>query len=199
MYICIVMIRKNCKTCGRFFWTIPSRIKKGKGKFCSHKCAMEDRKKGEYKKCSYCGGTFYVQKRSLKRKGRGQYCSRDCKDKSQKDRVIKYCKNCNTELHVQKAVHKRGHGNYCSDVCKAKHYWKIGRLSTPYPKTGELRDIVRKRIWGRKAVKNLNDWYCKNKISEQSGLRHKDIPQGVVKFKRVHLKLKRTIKEVKDE
>jgi len=31
-------VKKNCLTCGKEFWTKPSSIKKGNGKYCSSKC-----------------------------------------------------------------------------------------------------------------------------------------------------------------
>jgi len=69
----------------------PSRIKSGRGKFCSHKCRLEflhNSIKGEnhpnwknnriYKACPICNKQFFTYPHRIKDK-RGQFCSKTCK------------------------------------------------------------------------------------------------------------------------
>ena len=43
-------------------------------------------------------------------------------------------------------------------------------------------------------VMNLSDVYVRGSIARQSGIRRKDIPAGLIEVKRLHLKIKRTLK-----
>lgn len=80
----------SCKQCGIYFHTIPSRIREGRGKFCSKICYskwMSENTCGENskswkggekeKKCEVCGNKFKV-KVATDKKGYGKFCSRKC-------------------------------------------------------------------------------------------------------------------------
>jgi 5-methylcytosine-specific restriction endonuclease McrA len=84
-------IKKNCLICGKEIGVFPSRIKEGKGKFCSVKCYAEWQSKnrmgqkaynwrgGKVKKeCIVCGKEFFV---IPARKDIRLTCSRKCQHK----------------------------------------------------------------------------------------------------------------------
>ncbi len=79
---------KKCEVCGEEFSVRLSVIKKGFGRFCSHKCMGVNQSKfrvkgrnpnwkGENKKCGICGRTFHIKPYRLKTKG-GGFCSKTC-------------------------------------------------------------------------------------------------------------------------
>lgn len=79
-----------CIHCGQTFEEVPSRIKEGKGKFCSTSCHNEWRsinKSGKNsprwnrvsKNCLYCGNSFYASQSKIK-EGKGKFCSKECSD-----------------------------------------------------------------------------------------------------------------------
>lgn len=68
----------KCKFCGDIFHTQLSRLKIGKGKYCSRRCVDKDRKnnkKGKDLKCHCCSKTFY---RSLSQVSNNNFCSHSC-------------------------------------------------------------------------------------------------------------------------
>ena len=79
------MIIKNCKICGKKFFTFPSKLKKGKGKFCSRKCFNQWQigrnnfklRKGEFRICLIYNKRFWVADWRI-RIGKGKYCSKEC-------------------------------------------------------------------------------------------------------------------------
>ena len=64
----------HCGVCGKNIYNYPSRIKNGRGKFCSKDCTNKWRRRNRLtKKCKYCGKEFTVEHN----KGignRGQFC-----------------------------------------------------------------------------------------------------------------------------
>jgi len=83
-------VKRTCKVCGSIFWITPYRVKKGQGKFCSHKCSGKWRRKYLQGKnhphwkgglperiCKTCGKKFISQRCSVKA-GYGNYCSHRC-------------------------------------------------------------------------------------------------------------------------
>lgn len=76
------MIYKACLICNRIFSTIPSRIKIGKGKFCSGKCSSINQKRQVIIKCKNCGISFSIKKN---REKSAKYCSLKCYDKKGKN------------------------------------------------------------------------------------------------------------------
>jgi hypothetical protein len=71
------MIKKICKQCGNEFETIPSRIRNGRGKYCSRKCFHEFTRNKEIRVCQKCGNEFEAHLSDIKR-GRGKFCSKSC-------------------------------------------------------------------------------------------------------------------------
>lgn len=93
-------VDRVCQQCGRHFTTTPSRIRDGRGKFCSHKChnssqmgrqlsdvtrqRMSLAHKGQgvilgyvERVCQYCGKHFTIKANLLKTQT-GEYCSQLC-------------------------------------------------------------------------------------------------------------------------
>tara|TARA_Y100000310_G_scaffold260707_2_gene269787 strand:- start:4960 stop:5724 length:765 start_codon:yes stop_codon:yes gene_type:complete len=73
---------KECKVCGKNFWTTPAREKDGRGKCCSKKCYTKIQKgkirKPELRKfCTNCGKVFVADGWGIRR-GYGKFCSRKC-------------------------------------------------------------------------------------------------------------------------
>ena len=145
---------KICLICGKVFYSFPSCIKKGGGKFCSHKCAgkwLSQNKSGEHspnwkgvrKTCLICGKIFYISPSYIKKAAirgyeAGKFCSRECSSKwhsknkrgenSPLWKQIKcICQFCGKEFFVVPAEIKRGYGKFCSRKCCYK--WRKGENS----------------------------------------------------------------------
>jgi len=67
---------KSCLQCGKEFHTYPSRIKLGRGKYCSKKCSNMPTNQTEVV-CLYCNKKFMAKDSELSRGG-GIYCSKKC-------------------------------------------------------------------------------------------------------------------------
>jgi hypothetical protein len=83
-------MKVNCRECGKEFSTTPSRIRDGRGKYCSTECARPHYgRAGEAhsmwsggpakRTCQNCGKEFATRKARIAY-GRGKYCSRSCAD-----------------------------------------------------------------------------------------------------------------------
>ncbi len=76
---------KKCLICNKEFFTIPSIIKKGFGKYCSMECRNttygQPRKIPIIKNCKICNKVFKPRSDHLKI-GMGKFCSRKCAYKS---------------------------------------------------------------------------------------------------------------------
>jgi len=132
--------KQICKVCGNKFYSNPSRIKAGKGKFCSHKCywkwLTKNSKKGNECKfwkggkiertCEICKNIFYVDKNVVK-KGKGLFCSTKCM------------------------------GEWHSQTQKGEHscHWRGGITSI----TTKIRTSKKYNDW-RKTVFKRDKWIC---------------------------------------
>ena len=84
------MIKCVCKICSKEFYTIPSRIKIGRGKYCSHKCRLKGLHnsnkgvnnwhwKNKIKRvCQFCKKEFFVLQTRIN-DNRAKFCSLKCK------------------------------------------------------------------------------------------------------------------------
>ena len=69
----------KCKFCKKDFYTKPSQIKFGFGKYCSKKCQYQGRKTGRFINCFICGKESYKQLRHIKSCKSGKFfCSKSC-------------------------------------------------------------------------------------------------------------------------
>lgn len=80
------VVRRICEVCGKEFEVLLSRIRYGKGRFCSRSCADEGKKGknhprwkgGRVKRiCENCGKEF-EEKPSIVKRGGGRFCSLSC-------------------------------------------------------------------------------------------------------------------------
>ena len=72
------MINK-CLICKKSFYTKPSWVKNGGGKYCSLICKYKDSKKGKDIPCFICGKVVYHPKgRIEKSKSKKYFCSKSC-------------------------------------------------------------------------------------------------------------------------
>ena len=75
-----------CAHCGTSFQVIPSRLKHGRGKYCSPACQYAAKRAAPCKKivqciCVGCGTAFTRYSSKLEQsKGAGKYCTRECRD-----------------------------------------------------------------------------------------------------------------------
>lgn len=76
-------IEMTCLRCGKQFMTIPSLIKKGKGKWCSRECFITVK---EYT-CDYCGREFKRRPTNISPTSKHIFCSRECTNKGLKRKV----------------------------------------------------------------------------------------------------------------
>ena len=119
-------VKRICQQCGKYFFVVPSILKKkGGGKYCSQECVRIAKRginspywKGNKIKriCKICGKEFFVWPYVIKR-GQGKYCSNECQNKSRQKRMIRECKQCGKRFEVKLTEINRGGGKYCSDNC----------------------------------------------------------------------------------
>ncbi len=71
-------VLRICEYCGKHFFVWPAIVKRGGGRFCSHRCppaTMADRA------CEYCGKPF-LAKPCIANRGGAKFCSRSCTNAS---------------------------------------------------------------------------------------------------------------------
>lgn len=76
-----MQIKRFCEQCGKEFYTISSKVNRGKGRFCSKDCFDKSRVDKVKCVCSFCGNEFFVVPSQITR-GAGKYCSRSCKGRA---------------------------------------------------------------------------------------------------------------------
>lgn len=174
----------KCKICGKEFRTIPSRIKEGRGKYCSPKCYYKSIGETVYCKCKVCGKIFIIPL-SAKERGRGKYCSKKC------------CYTINGEKHplynkVFTAEHCRKISiNKIGNNSGAKHpRWKNGRIEGgryifilvpkhhSTPKTGYVLEhrIIAEKFIGRNITQQ-------EEVHHINGNKHDNTPSNLYLFK----------------
>ncbi len=130
------MISGCCKNCGRTFFTFPSDINKGGGKFCSTDCFNKYRIEtngwfsgAEKMRCLSCGKEFLVAKWFVIKRGR-KFCSIKCVGKyySGKNspfwkggKIERKCLNCGKIFAVRKYTVAENHGKFCGRYCMGKY------------------------------------------------------------------------------
>jgi hypothetical protein len=122
------MITKICPICGKEFYTIPSRIKDGRGKCCSKECVNEYKKVKKIKCiCKQCGKEFEVLPCKINQSG-DQFCSHECSEKYHtgknhsnfKERIKCICKQCGKEFEIIPSLIKN-RNIFCSKECANEH------------------------------------------------------------------------------
>lgn len=113
------MIKRICQYCGKEFWVKLSRVKCGRGNYCSRECSDKGRKKQIKKICLLCGKTFYIPlSRAIREEGK--YCSADCYNKSRPQKIKRICKKCGKPFEISPSAAKEGGRFFCSWECYLK-------------------------------------------------------------------------------
>jgi len=114
------MTARTCQYCGRTINVFPSRIKDGRGKYCSKKCYQRG---GKVKRiCQICGREFMAYP-SLVKSGGGKYCSATCygKQKSIDRKGVKHTEESKKKMSLM----RKGKPRYDMKG-KGNHNWKGG-------------------------------------------------------------------------
>ncbi len=71
---------RACKICKNQFYTRPSFLKVGWGRYCSMKCKGVDQKNGKTMRCSTCGNNLYRTPRHFRRNSvtKKFFCNKSC-------------------------------------------------------------------------------------------------------------------------
>lgn len=164
----------NCKLCNKVFSVPISRLKDGRGKYCSKKCQYKDKKgircsiKSEFKKgekpknylgntvvCKYCGKRFESSPSSNR-----IYCSKKCLIDS--CHILIKCLVCKKVFEVIKCKKTSGR-KFCSRKCFFVYYcgynhsqWKGGVT----PINEKIRKSLEYKQW-RNAVYKRDNYTCK--------------------------------------
>ncbi len=113
---------KDCKICGKEFFTKPYFVKNGGGKYCSKKCHYKGLKKGEYRPCDICGKETYKKQRQLTVSKSGKYfCGKSCQTKWRNEQFVgdKHA-NWKNGLHAYRSVLARHRVPKICGLCKTK-------------------------------------------------------------------------------
>lgn len=98
-------MKSKCVVCGLEFDITPSKIKNGRGKYCSKVCKYKSKK--VINNCQVCG----------KETTNTKYCSTDCRNQSF-GRILKTCEVCGKEYYGNRK-------KFCSKQCYTIHQIKI--------------------------------------------------------------------------
>lgn len=78
-------VDRVCEACGVHFWTWPSIVVRGEGRYCSTRCGASPRETPLHPlSCHHCGETFFVKAGRLKS---AKFCSHTCQGKAQSVRI----------------------------------------------------------------------------------------------------------------
>ena len=105
VYIEYGMAMQACKICRRQFYTRPSFLKIGWGRYCSMQCKGVDQKNGKNVQCATCGKTIYRTPRNFRRKSitKKFFCNKTC---------LAIWKNKNIFIESEHSFWKSGHATY---------------------------------------------------------------------------------------
>ena len=107
------MIR-NCIHCNKEFNVPPSKLKEGKGKYCSNNC--RSLANSILCECLICKKKFRVGK-ARHNLGRGKCCSKECAALYTPKQKIVTCDYCGKDFKAKISELKRSKGKYCSRKC----------------------------------------------------------------------------------
>lgn len=136
------MIKRICKRCNALFHVPPSKVKEGKGIYCSRKCYYGQQIPCE---CKECGTTFNVIKSVFNKKTGGKFCSQECFHNHKKGINIK-CKTCKKEFYIQRNQYKNKMPKFCSMPC----FYKSRNFNVV--KTGGKQEYNAIRVNGHKSA-----------------------------------------------
>lgn len=133
----------KCKKCQESFNSPPSRLKIGKGQFCSRECYSSFSKKECY--CLSCGKKYLNHKSQAGDK----FCCWKCFIKKVGTRIKRKCKSCGKTFMERKIrITRDKRGIYCSKECSSN-----GKKIDPIQRKKNQREYNKKY-----RAKN-HDWY----------------------------------------
>lgn len=172
-------MEKSCLFCGKKFEVLESKVKVGKGKYCSRECSHKARSvsiRGEnhpnwnggevQQQCLQCGNEFLVKPSHIK-KGGGKYCCKKCADVARigllageknpnfKEKIKRICLNCGKNFEVVPNIVESGGGKYCCKNCFYEHSKKNNQIVKKCPICG--KDFI--------SYKNQDKICCSNKCA----------------------------------
>ncbi len=166
-------MRRSCQLCGEKFHPMPSRIKKGEGKYCSRACSNKARNRKIRRACLKCGKKFFVSP-SVAQKGSGRYCSVGCRASGVQRKFVgeknpfwkggeidRRCKVCGAAFKAKPSAIKTGRGQYCSRKCRGLSVEvreKIGR--TNGKRKAEIICVVCKKNFKVSPCRAGSAMYC---------------------------------------
>jgi len=211
-------IIKICKECNKSFFP----KKNTKGIFCSERCRIENKKiEEQHRICEFCKKDFITSVKC--RNSKQKYCSQNCfknkltkkndemiMKKIKKNRRDRYdCKKCNNErckkyrlnnleeIRIKKSLY------FQRPEVKKRHTAKTTEWKRKnHEKTLAGRAIYRKKYKeqikekAKKQVEELKPYYVKNCMVTKLPIN--EIPKELIELKRIHMKLKRKLKEIKN-
>jgi len=128
-------VERTCEYCGDSFRVNPAYVKRGGGRYCSHKCAGIDATPGETleRECQNCGDTFTARKARVDN-GEAKYCSVGCYhgDRDSQGLIERTCETCGDKFTIKKTQLNHRPAKYCSFKCMGEG---IGpdRLGSDHP------------------------------------------------------------------
>jgi len=156
----ITKFQKKCLVCGNLFFTSPSRIKSGKGKYCSKKCYSMDKKNHwsgdkspnwvERKKynCLTCNKEF---KRLVSAINSKTFCSKSCYWRWLSENVIPPSQKGKKPWNKNKPWFSRRGGNH--------HNWKGGISKINNNSRQLFMHTIEYKIW-RRNIFERDDFTC---------------------------------------
>ncbi len=142
--------KRNCKKCGKEFSTKLSKVKDGRGSYCSKECWST---RGNTKEipCAICGKPILVTDSKTQK-----YCSYECRNLSMLLPDPYYtCKNCGKRFLNR----KRKDQEYCSKEC---FYKSTARTSIEVAVAKTLEELAYKFIEQHKISHYICDFYLPN-------------------------------------
>lgn len=117
----------KCSNCSKEFFSKPSQIKRGGGKFCSRLCKQLSERKRIDRTCIECEKEFWIHLGRLRRdKNEGRFCSIKCARRGEnnpnykgKDTWISVERKCLNCKKVFKTLDRTQ--NLCSNECRRKY------------------------------------------------------------------------------
>jgi len=155
---------QTCEVCGKPFYSPPSTVAKGLGRFCSKACSGKSRDQRILRNCEICGKEYLIHAYE-DAQGRGRFCSVSCSMRARKgDKCASWkggelnatCQNCGKEFFIRR--YRQGLALFCSLACKGEWqsrnvvreshpHWRGGYSVKDYPTAWNesFRDAIRLR------------------------------------------------------
>lgn len=141
---------RTCEVCGKGFYTPPSRVAMGHGRFCSKACMGRERDRRVEIACETCGTRFLINAYEV---GRQRFCSPSCAMRSRSGErgprwkggeIEKRCVECGGAFIVR--PYRTEEAKFCSRRCKGDWMsrnltrenhpnWRGGWSARDYPET----------------------------------------------------------------